>query len=73
MPAPPRFSLSSPVDVPLIEKEPLLGLREVDVNVLVDAADDEHFVIVANGLRAEELLRLPERAFLANDFPDFSI
>ena len=55
----------SPVDVPFVEEEPLLSLGQVHVNVLIDASDDENLVIVANGLSAEELLRLPQRALHA--------
>ena len=59
--------LSSPVNVPFVEEEPLFGLWQVDVHVLVDAANDEDLVVVAHRLRSEELLWLFQAALHALD------
>lgn len=55
---------SSPLDVPLLEQEPLLGLDAEDMQVLVEAPDDKYLLVVAHGLGAEELLRLLEAALV---------
>ena len=67
------ITLSSPVNVPLVEEEPFLGLGQVYVYVLVDAADHEYLVIVAHWLGPEELFRLLERAFHALDLTNLRV
>lgn len=52
---------ASPVDVPLVEQEPFLGLGKEHVHVLVDAPDNEDFVVVRDRLGTEELFGLLER------------
>ena len=65
--------LSSPVNVPFVEEEPFLGLGAVDMYVLIDAANDEEFVIVADWLSSVELLRLLKRAIHALDLANFRV
>ena len=43
------------------------------MDVLIDAADDENFVVVADRLRAEELLWLLEGALHAFDLAHFCV
>ena len=63
----------SPVNVPFVEKEPLFGLGKIDVDIFVDAADDEEFVVIADGLGSEELFWLLERAFHAFDLSNLGV
>jgi len=64
---------SSPVHIPLVEQEPLLRLGQVNVNVLVDAAHDKYLVVIADGLRAEELLWLFQGTVHAFDFANLCV
>ena len=55
----------SPADVPFVKEEPLFGLREIDMHILVNAADDENFLIVPYWLTSVEFFWLFKRAFHA--------
>ena len=55
----------SPIDVPLVEEEPFLGLGAVDMYILINATNDEEFVIVSDWLCSVELFRLLEGAIHA--------
>ena len=66
-------SHGSPVDVPFVEEEPLFGLGQVNVNVLIDAADAEYFVVVSDGLCAEKLFRFLQAAIHALDLAYFCV
>lgn len=65
--------LSSPVNVPFVKEEPFFGLWQVDMHVLVDAADNKDLVVVAHRLRSEELLWLFQAAFHALDLANLCV
>lgn len=57
------FSINfSPVDVPLIEDKPLASLDAEHMDILVQASQGKHLVVVPHWLCSEELFWLFKRA-----------
>ena len=54
----------SPIDKPLIEQEPLLRMRDINMHVPVQTPHKVELVVVAHRLTPAELLGLAERAVI---------
>ena len=63
----------SPVDVPFVKHEPFLCLEREDVHILVQVAEDEDFVIVADGLALKEFFWLLQGRFMLVNFIGLSV
>jgi hypothetical protein len=61
------FSIYSPVDIPFVQQEPLLPFDGVHMDILVQAAQTENFVVVLDALAVEEFLRLLQGALHLGD------
>jgi len=56
--------MRSPVDKPLVQEEPLLGVGHIHMHVLVEASNQVKFVVVSHWLTPREFFRLAQRRVL---------